>query len=123
MSLLAYQQGELLSSDYIASSININPVIVRKEISNLKKYGLIESKEGKGGGNILGKPAKKIFLSDIYHAVSNQNALGKTNNPNVKCPVGKQINKHLNSLYSEVETTLIKKLNKISLSDFIHQFK
>lgn len=123
MTLLAYQQYKMLSSDYIAESINVNPAIVRKEISSLKKYGLIESKEGKGGGNMLGKPVKKIKLSNIYEAVYIHNALGKTNDPNPKCPVGKHINKHLSSLYADVDMTLMKKLGKISLNDFIKQFK
>jgi Rrf2 family protein len=123
MTLLANQKDEVLSSDYIASSININPVVVRKEISNLKKYKLIESKEGKGGGNMLGKPARDILLSDIYKAVSQQPILGKTNDTNPKCPVGKQINKHLNNLYSEAEMALLKSLKKVTLNDFIKQFK
>jgi Rrf2 family protein len=115
--------GELLSSDYIASSININPAVVRREISVLKKYGLVESKEGKGGGIMLGKPAKNILLSDIYKAVLNQSVLGKTNDTNPKCPVGKQINKHLKNLYAEAELSLVKRLGKITLNDFIKQFK
>jgi len=123
MTLLAYQKDEVLSSDYIASSININPAVVRKEISNLKKYNLVESKEGKGGGNLLGKPAKEILLSDIYKAVLQKSVLGKTNDTNPKCPVGKQINKHLKNLYSEAEMSLLKRMEKISLGDFIKQFK
>jgi DNA-binding IscR family transcriptional regulator len=55
LTLLSKQPDELLSSDYIAGSININPVLVRKEISNLRKYGLIDSKEGKAGGYTLKK--------------------------------------------------------------------
>ncbi|MFT4154391.1 RrF2 family transcriptional regulator [Parafilimonas sp.] len=123
MCLLAYRQEELLSSDYIASSININPAVVRKEISYLKKHNLVESKEGKGGGNMLGKPAKNILLSDIYKAVLQQPALGKTNDTNPKCPVGKHINKHLKTLYAAAELSLLKRLEKVTLSDFIKQFR
>jgi DNA-binding IscR family transcriptional regulator len=60
LTLLDYEQGTLVSSDYIAGSLNTNPALVRKEISNLRNHGLIESKEGKGGGYTLGKPATQI---------------------------------------------------------------
>ena len=39
LSLLNMEEG--VSSEYIASSININPVLVRKELSRLRKANLI----------------------------------------------------------------------------------
>ncbi|HWV65159.1 Rrf2 family transcriptional regulator [Chitinophaga sp.] len=123
LTLLASAEGELLSSDYIAGSININPVLVRKEISNLRNHGLIESKEGKNGGATLSKPAEKIRLSEVYHAVQQASLLGNSKNkPNPDCPVGKQINQHLDQLYQEIEGALLHKLEKMSLADFLRQF-
>jgi Rrf2 family protein len=123
LTLLNAQPGELLSSEYIAGSININPVLVRKEISNLRKYGLIDSKEGKAGGYSLGMPAKKILMSDVYKAVKVQPALGQAKNkPNPACPVGKQISEHLDELANEVDNTIINKLKTITLADFGEKF-
>lgn len=50
MTLLAKSPQDWLSSEWIAGSININPAIVRKEISVLREGGLIVSKQGKEGG-------------------------------------------------------------------------
>ncbi|GAA3983914.1 Rrf2 family transcriptional regulator [Mucilaginibacter dorajii] len=123
LTLLNAQPGELLSSEYIAGSININPVLVRKEISNLRKYGLIDSKEGKAGGYSLGMAAKKILMSDVYKAVKVQPALGQAKNkPNPACPVGKQISEHLDELAEEVNSTIINKLKTITLADFGDKF-
>lgn len=123
LTLLATAGDELLSSEYIAGSININPVLVRKELSNLRKHGMIETREGKAGGSILAKPAKQILLSDVYAAVRQVPLLGQNKNePNPSCPVGKQINKHLDDLYTDVEKTLMQKLGKTSLFDFSKQF-
>ncbi len=122
LSLLALQDGELLSSEYIAGSININPAVVRKEISNLRDHGLIESKEGKGGGSTLAKPAGKIWLSDIYNAVRQAPILGRSNEPNPECIIGRQINKHLQVLYADAEDALVARLRKTQLSEFIKQF-
>ncbi|MDB5145040.1 MAG: Rrf2 family transcriptional regulator [Mucilaginibacter sp.] len=124
LTLLTKQPDELLSSGYIAGSININPVLVRKEISNLRSYGLIDSKEGKDGGYTLGRPAQKITLADVYKAVKNQSALGQAKNmPNPACPVGKQINGHLNALAYEVDNSIINKLSQTTLAAFSDQFE
>lgn len=122
LTLLAMQPGELMSSEYIAGSINVNAAVVRKELSNLRNCGLVESKEGKGGGSMLAKPAEQILLSDIYQVVRQSSLLGRSNDPNPACPVGQQINAHLEELYSEAEQALIQKLGKKTLADFSKQF-
>jgi Rrf2 family protein len=122
LTLLSMQPGELLPSEYIAGSINVNAAVVRKELSNLRCFGLVESKEGKGGGSTLAKPAEEILLSDIYKAVRQASLLGRSNDPNPACPVGKQINAHLEVLYSEAEQSLIRKLEKTTLAGFMKQF-
>jgi Rrf2 family protein len=122
LTLLARQEQELLSSEYIAGSININPVLVRKEISNLRNYGLIQSREGKNGGSSLAKPAAKILLSDIYKAVRQTALLGRSNDPNPNCPVGKNINTHIQNLYEEAEEALTRKLGTLTLADFTNRF-
>ena len=113
----------MLSSEYIAGSVNANPALVRKELSNLRNNGLILSKEGKSGGYSLGKPAQHIKLSDVYQSVKQHSILGQAKNlPNPDCPVGKQINNHLDNLYNEMEDTLLKKLGAIRLAEFSKKF-
>lgn len=121
--LLDKAKGELLSSEYLAGSININPVMVRKELSNLRKFGLVQSKEGKNGGSSLTKNASQITLGDIYQSVKQISLLGSQKNvPNPACPIGKNINTHLNTLYGDTELALINNLNKQTLADFSKQF-
>jgi Rrf2 family protein len=123
LTLLASAKGELLSSDYIAGSININPVLVRKELINLRKHNLIGSKEGKNGGAYLNKSATDIRLSDVYDAVRQSPLLGQAKNkPNPNCPVGKQIEKHLNNLYDDAERALVQQLKTTTLQQFADQF-
>lgn len=123
LTLLAGAKGELLSSEYIAGSININPVLVRKELSNLSKHHLVASKEGKNGGVYLNKPAADIRLSDVYAAVKQSPLLGVAKNePNPQCPIGKQIKKHLNTVYNDAENALIARLSATTLEIFLKQF-
>ena len=123
LTLLQRHEGELLSSEYLAGSVNLHPAVIRKEIITLKEHGLIDSKEGKGGGVFLAKPASKIKMTEVYNAITPSHALGKSNDPNPACPVGKHINKHLASLYSDAENAMFRKLSTVTLANFSKQFK
>ena len=123
MTLLAKEPQVFLTSDWLAGSINVNPVIVRKELINLKKSGLVESRQGKDGGVRIGKNAKEINVAEIYEAIKNSEVLGKKNqNPNPLCSVGKDINQNLNQLFSETDDLVFQFLKDRKLSDFTNQF-
>jgi len=123
LTLLAKHPDVFLSSDYISGSLNMNPVLVRKEISNLKKNHIVESKEGKNGGSRLAKPADQITLDDIYKMTLEHVTFGfSKNNPNPQCPVGKQMNANLSNLYTDINRKISKELNDISLLNFSDTF-
>jgi Rrf2 family protein len=123
LTLLAGARGEVLTSDYIASSININPVLVRKELANLRKHNLLGSKEGKNGGAYLERRADDIRLSEVYQAVNDSPLLGEAKNiPNPYCPVGSQINKHLKTLFADAEKALVADLSATTLQSFVNKF-
>ncbi|MBB6372332.1 Rrf2 family transcriptional regulator [Chryseobacterium shigense] len=124
MTLLAKSPQEWLTSEWMAGSININPVMVRKEISVLREVGLIVSRQGKEGGSQLAKSAEQISISEIYRAVKNTEVLGKKNqNPNPACSVGKEINNHLNTLFEETDKLVTQFLGDKSLKEFSEQFE
>ncbi len=124
LTLLAKDPQEWLTSDWIAGSVNVNPVIVRKELINLKKSGLIESRQGKVGGVRIAKNPEQINISEIYESVKNTEVLGKRNqNPNPLCSVGKDINKNLDILFDETDDLVFQFLKEKKLSDFTNQFR
>ncbi len=123
MTLLAESPQEWLTSEWMAGSININPVIVRKELSVLREVGLIISRQGKEGGSRLAKKPSDIRISEIYLAVKNTEVLGKrNNNPNPACPVGKEINEHLDTLFSETDQLVLNFLGDKTLQEFLNRF-
>ncbi|MBK0379529.1 Rrf2 family transcriptional regulator [Mucilaginibacter segetis] len=123
MTLLCKADG-LLSSEYLAGSINVNAVLVRKELSNLIKHHLVASQEGKNGGYMLAKSANQISLGAIYETVKPDAILGQAKNqPNPVCPVGKQINKHLKNLYADVNKVLMERLGDTNLAEFCNKFE
>jgi len=123
LTLLSKTPDDFLSSEYIAGSLNMNPVLVRKEIGNLKKNNFVESKEGKNGGTRLLKPAADITLDDIFKVTFESVTLGYSkNDPNPNCPIGKQINKNLDNLYLDLNHKIGKELANISLLNFADTF-
>jgi len=123
LTLLSKFPDEYLSSDFLAGSMNLHPVLVRKEISNLKKNHIVESREGKNGGTKLLIPAKDITLDTIFKLTFEKVSLGfSKKDPNPNCPIGKQINQNLQSLYDDINDKISNQLNGISLLDFEKKF-
>lgn len=123
LTLLADNDQEWQRSEWIAGSININPVIVRKELSLLNEAGLVQSRKGKEGGFKLNKNSELISLAEIYLIVKNSEVLGKRNqNPNPKCPIGKSINLQLEGLFTEIDQKVVNELTDKTLKNFVEQF-
>ena len=57
-----------VTSDFISKSTNVNPVIIRKILLQLRNAGLIEVARGTGGTTIT-RPLSEITFLDIYRAV------------------------------------------------------
>lgn len=110
-----------ITSDFLASSVNVNPVIIRKILSQLKNAGLVEVQRGSGGTSIP-KPLEEISFLDIYFAVEcidNGELFHFHENPNPKCPVGRNIHNVLDNKLEQVQKALENELQKITLADII----
>ena len=57
-----------VTSDFIAASVRVNPVIIRRTLLSLKAAGMVEVKAGSGGASLIKAP-KDITLLDVYRAV------------------------------------------------------
>lgn len=108
-----------ITSDFLASSINVNPVIIRKLLSQLKEAGIIEVKRGPGGASTA-KPLEEITFLDVYSAVDlvEEDVLFHFHdNPNQDCPVGKNIHNILDDKLKRVQSAMEKELQSITLAD------
>lgn len=107
------------TSDFLAGSTNVNPVIVRKILSQLKSAGLAEVARGTGGASIT-RPPEEITFLDIYKAVEcvdNGELFHFHENPNEKCPVGGKIHFALDDKLTRVQNAMEKELASITLAD------
>ena len=108
-----------VTSDFISKSTNVNPVIIRKILLQLRNAGLIEVARGTGG-TIITRPLSEITFLDIYRAVEcvEDNTLFHFHeNPNEKCPVGRNIHNVLDDKLQRVQTAMERELQSITLED------
>lgn len=113
-----FQEEYKVTSDFMAFSIGVNPVIIRKLLSQLKDAGLAEVKRGPGGA-VPAKPLEEITFLDIYRAVDciGENTLFHFHeNPNPECPVGKNIHRALDGRLIQVQEAMEKELGAITLA-------
>lgn len=108
-----------MTSDFMAGSIGTNPVIVRKLLQQLKAAGLIEVSRGTGGVKIT-RPLDQITFLDIYKAVEctpDEELFHFHENPNPKCPVGRNIHHILDNRLLDVQKAMEEKLSQMTLAD------
>ncbi|MFC5704057.1 Rrf2 family transcriptional regulator [Cohnella faecalis] len=105
------------TGDFIASSVNTNPVIVRRIMSMLKKAGLIKIRPGVGGSNLLKEP-EDISLLDVYRAVDvveDGHMFNFHKDPSQACPVGKTIEQVLRRELTEAQSAMEQRLSQTSI--------
>ena len=114
-----FQDARKVTSEFLAGSTNVNPVIIRKILGQLKAAGLVEVARGTGGASIA-KPLGEISFLDIYHAeecVGNGEIFHFHENPNADCPVGKNIHRVLDGKLLRVQGAMEAELASITLED------
>lgn len=115
-----YKDKIRLSSDNIARSVEISPVMVRKLMSQLKKAGLLETTHGSANPQ-LARSIEDISLLDIFLAVEENHHLFTIDyETNPKCIVGSNIQATLSKYYNEAEIAAKTKLEQTKLADVIN---
>ncbi|WP_308637153.1 Rrf2 family transcriptional regulator [Paenibacillus silvisoli] len=123
LSLIAVSPDEC-TGDYIAGSVNTNPVVIRRIMGMLKKAGLVDVRPGVGGAS-LRKRLEDITLLDVYRAVDviEDNQLFRMHEaPNPACPVGRNIETVLQSELREAQSAMERKLAGTHLGQLVERF-
>ncbi len=112
-----------VTSEFLAGSTNVNPVVVRKILGQLKAAGLVEVARGSGGASVS-RPLNEISFLDIYHAVGcveDGELFHFHENPNADCPVGRNIHSVLDDKLMRVQKAMEKELSSITLEDILQE--
>ena len=116
-----FKDSYKLTSDFLAGSVNVNPVIIRRILQQLKASGIVNVARGSGGAEIA-KPLDEITLLDIYNAVEcvdNGKLFHFHENPNPNCPVGRNIHNALDEKLERVQKAMEEEMKSITLAEII----
>ena len=120
LAVLAYNEGDPVSSARLAGSVNTHPVIIRRLLLSLKRARLIETRKGAGAGSRLSRSPRRINLADIYRAVEDAPAFATPHRkPNAECPVGSCIRETLHGIFTSAQDALLESLQMTTLAGVI----
>lgn len=124
LTVLAYKEGDRVTSAFLAGSINTNPVIVRRLLLALQRANLVETNKGAGAGSRLSRSPGRINLAEIYRAVEDCEPFASpSRKPNDDCPVGHCIRAALDKVFASAQLALEKDLAKTTLAGLIETVK
>jgi DNA-binding IscR family transcriptional regulator len=121
LTLVYLNRDKQITSDFIASSVGTNPVVIRRLMSRLKKAQLLHSRPGIGG-TALAKEPNEITLYAIYDAVLGKEAIFDVHqHPNPNCVVGANIQDALEGSFLSAQQKMEEELRQVTLEDTIQK--
>ena len=116
LSNLKRSQGQTLSISKIASKNQISPKFLSQIAQELKKAGILASKEGVSGGYSLAKSASKIKILDVLKVLDGELVEGKCFEEGHECTCG------AGEMWNEMKEQMEKTIGKKTVADLVaHQ--
>ena len=124
LAVLAYKDGDRVTSVLLAGSVNTHPVIIRRLLLALQRAKLVETRKGAGSGSRLSRSPGRIDLAEIYRAVEDVAPFATpSREPNAACPVGHCIRQTLGNIFASAQEALENNLEQTTLADVIGTVK
>lgn len=120
LAVLACKDGDHVSSQLLAASVNTNPVIIRRLLLALQRARLVETRKGPGLGSRLSRAPARISLAEIFRAVDGEERfVMPARRPNTTCPVGQRIRPALQSVFDSARAALEQDLSRRTLAELV----
>ena len=124
LAVLAYKEGDRVTSALLAGSVNTNPVIVRRLLLALQRAKLVETCKGAGAGSRLSRSPGRINLAEVYRAVEAVEPFATpSRKPSAASPVGNCIRETLDKVFASAQDALERDLEKTTLAGVIGAVK
>lgn len=118
-----FKNDRKVTSDFLASSVNVNPVVIRRLLQQLKSAGIVQVVRGSGGADVA-RPLDQITLLDLYRAVECVDD-GKLfhfhENPNVLCPVGRNIHNIMDGELEKIQAAMEKEMKAVTIAEIMEK--
>lgn len=121
IAIVMFKDDRKVTSEFLASSVNVNPTVIRRLLQQLKKADIVTVKRGSGGADI-GRPLDDITLLDVYNAVEpveNGELFHFHDNPNELCPVGRNIHRIMDYRLEEIQSAMEEKMRSVTITDIM----
>lgn len=125
MCIHIFEKDHRITSDFLADSIQVNPVVIRRLLSQLKAAGLIHVQRGSGGASSA-RPLNQITFLDIYRAVDcvEDGTLFRFHeNPNPNCPVGRNIHGALDDKLRNIQQAMENQMKQYTIQDVVNDIR
>lgn len=120
LTVLAYKEGDRVTSAFLAGSVNTNPVMIRRLLLDLQRARLVETCKGAGSGSRLSRAPGRINLAEIFRAVEDAEPFSKpSRKPNAACPVGNCMRAELERIFLSAHAALERDLERTTLASLI----
>ncbi len=115
---------ECVTSSKLATSVNTNPVVVRRILGVMRNAGLVTSIQGADGGSTLSRPPEQITLLDIYRAVETGQLFHfHYAKPNAECPIGCCILEIMQRVVDKADAAVSSVLANYTLRDIAEELR
>lgn len=114
-----FKEEYKVTSDFLASSVNANPVVIRRILQQLKRAGIVRVARGSGGADTA-RPLDEITLFDLYKAVECVDGEGLFHfheEPSLLCPVGRNIHAVLDNRLEKIQSAMEKEMRSVTMRD------
>jgi len=115
LTILALSKDEYVTSKELAESVDTNPAVIRRLLTQLAEKKLIITKQGRFGSK-LNPELNDITFYDVYKVFYDDNIVKATHSPSDKCPIGKNINEVLCGMLNEVNANFEADLKKRTIN-------
>jgi DNA-binding IscR family transcriptional regulator len=116
-----FRDVQKVTSDFISSSVNTNPVVIRRIMGLLREAGLIEIAPGTGGIKLT-RESRDITLLDIYRSteIGEKGKLFRIHEDTAPgCPVGGNISDLLGGYFDRAQKSMERELSGSTLADLL----
>lgn len=118
-----FQNDRKVTSDFLAGSVNVNPVVVRNVLRCLSSNGIVRIRPGVGGAYLAGPP-ENITLLDVFRAVEKEQTLFHFHqDPNPQCPVGRTIHSVMDDKIETMQSAMESVMKDITIGELLEETK
>ncbi|MFR7590736.1 MAG: RrF2 family transcriptional regulator [Longibaculum sp.] len=125
--VLAYlrKENKQLSSEELANNVCVNPVRVRKVLSQLKKAGIVKTKVGVNGGYYAEIGSEQITLKEVYDAIHTKicQTSWRSGDINKDCMVSSGMSHVVDNLCNDLEKLCQNYFSTLTIKDILMQLE